>query len=319
MHPPQQGLLEGFSSGLVALANFASTKLPSVNIRLMDLGLADEDGLKCQIQQAVSESAGILFVGITTTTASYQSALKVADLFKRTSPKCLVVFGGHHASAQSNVILNHHAYIDCVVRGEGEIALVELITRYPRLDEVPSLTYRSGLEVKENPHEAPRLSTEALDGIPPTYQGWGLRSAPGKFDHTTYVSARGCPLRCAFCAVSNAAIHNKSIPSVIRDLRVLVGDMGYKRIAIEDNFFAHSPKRTIDLCQAIEELQRELPFQWDCQTRVESYKNENVVDAMERAGCEAVYLGVESLDPEHLLYLRGCPKSGLFKFCDGHY
>jgi hypothetical protein len=310
VHPPQKGLLEGFASGLAALANYVTGRLPSVSVQLLDLGLATSASVRRQIKKAVSRNTGQLFVGITATTASYQSALMVADLFKRLSPGCVVIIGGHHASAQDTVILRNHNYIDCVVRGEGEIALVELLKQYPELGHVPNLAYRRGLDIERNEQEAPRLPTQELDSIPPTYQGWGLRTAPGKFDHTTYVSARGCPLRCAFCAVSNAIIHAKSITAIIKDLRFLVGKMGYSRIAIEDNFFAHNPKRTIELCRAIEHLQRELPFRWDCQTRVESCKQESVLEAMERAGCEAVYLGVESFDPEQLLYLNKTRQPG---------
>ena len=91
--------------------------------------------------------------------------------------------------------------------------------------------------------------------------------------------------------------------AVVRDIRHLVEDLGYRRIAIEDNFFAHSRKRTLELCSALEELRRDLDFTWDCQTRVESMDRRGLLAAMERAGCEAVYLGVEALNEEQLLYL----------------
>ena len=79
--------------------------------------------------------------------------------------------------------------------------------------------------------------------------------------------------------------------------------MGKNRIAIEDNFFAHQPHRTLELCNAIADLVQEVPFSWDCQTRLESMKRPDVVAAMARANCEAAYLGIEALDEEHLLYL----------------
>jgi len=207
--------------------------------------------------------------------------------------------------------LNAHTEIDFVVRGEGETALVELLQRYPDLSRVPNLSYRDGARIGRNP-PAPLLSQRDLDQILPSFLGWGLRSSPGKFDHVTYVSARGCPLQCAFCSVANENVRSKSITAVVRDLRILVGEMGFKSIAIEDNFFAHSPKRTIELCGEIEELQREMGFRWDCQTRVESCRRKDVMASMERAGCEAVYLGVEAFDPEHLLYLKKTPSPGTY-------
>ena len=306
VHPPQRGLLEGFSTGLVALANHVSDELPEVRVKLLDLGLASEEEAFQKIEQCVEEIDGQLFVGVTTTTASYQAALSVANAFKAADPSAVVILGGHHASAQDDIILENpkNLAVDIVVRGEGEIAIVELLRRHPHLEAVPNISYRNGLRPVIQNEMAPTLDQTQLDRIHVTFKGWGLQSAPGKFDHTTYVSARGCPLRCAFCSVANERIRNKSVEAVIRDLRFLVDEMGYKSIAIEDNFFAHSPRRTIEICQAIEELQVEVPFRWDCQTRVESCQREDVLEAMERAGCESIYLGVESFDPEQLLYLN---------------
>ena len=308
IHPPQEGLLEGFSSGLVALANYVTRELPWARVSLLDFGLLSNTEMRQQAALYLQASTGTVFVGVSTTTASYQSALRVARTFKAISSECVVIFGGHHASAQHDVILDNHTSVDYVVCGEGEKALTELLQRYPNIEDISGVYFRKGLGVNECARGL-QLDEVELDRLPPTFQGWGLRSAPGKFDHTTYVSARGCPNRCAFCAVSGEAIRAKSISAVMSDLRLLVGEMGYRSIAIEDNFFAQSPERTIELCRAIEQLQLELPFRWDCQTRVESCHPE-VLAAMEEAGCEAVYIGVEAFDAEHLLYLRKTRQPG---------
>ena len=303
VHPPQAGLLEGFASGLTALANFVDLHEPGVDVELVDLGLARTNGIEQEIAPVLRCSSSAPFVGISTTTATYQSALHVARVVKRLSPPSVVLLGGHHASAQADVVLrSHHDCVDYVVRGEGEVTLSAVLRSYPDVTQVPNLSYRNGSEIRHNP-TAPLLDQEHLDRLPPTFHGHGLRSAPGKFDHATYVSARGCPLKCAFCAVANQQIRAKSVAGVIADLRLLVGEHGYRRIAIEDNFFAHSPKRTLELCAALVALQRELPFAWDCQTRVESMRRFEIVTAMEAAGCEAVYLGVESLEADQLMYL----------------
>jgi|GEM_PF-6307279 len=301
VHPPQQGLLEGFSSGLVSLADYVAKTLPTVRVNLLDFGLSTATEIHGQVRDYLHHAGGQLFVGVSTTTASYQSALQAVRVFKALAPTCVTILGGHHASAQHDVVLRTHPSVDYVICGEGERSLVEFLKGFPEVSSVPGLAFRTGLSTSVN-QAYPPLYSHDLDDIAPSFNGIGLRSAPGKFDHTTYVSARGCPLRCAFCAVSGEPIRSKSIEAVIRDLRWLVGEKGYTSIAIEDNHFAQSPKRTIELCSAIEQLQSELPFRWDCQTRIESCRP-NVLAAMERAGCEAIYLGVEALDPEQLLYL----------------
>jgi anaerobic magnesium-protoporphyrin IX monomethyl ester cyclase len=301
--PPQRGLLEGFSTGLIAIANYLRLHVPSCAVRLLDLTHEPFDALPDLISDALLAASGRVFVGITGTTASYQSMLRTAAVFKATQPSCVVVMGGHHATAQDELILRRHSdVVDFVVRGEGEVAMAALVTRYPDVEAVPNLSYVADGAIRRN-LEAQLLGETELDSLGPGVAEGGVDSAAGKFDRITYVSARGCPLRCSFCVVRASTIRSKSIPAIIEDLRYLVGTLGFEDLAIEDNFFAHHPKRTLALCAAIEALRSELPFTWDCQTRVESMRRADIVEAMARAGCTAAYLGVESLVAKHLLYL----------------
>jgi hypothetical protein len=117
VHPPQRGLLEGFSSGLISLANFLTAYEPSVDVRLLDLGLCEYDDLAMEIGQVARKARKRLFVGITTTTASYQSALAVVRLFKNARSDSIVIAGGHHVSTQDDVVLRRHApFLDLVTR-----------------------------------------------------------------------------------------------------------------------------------------------------------------------------------------------------------
>jgi radical SAM superfamily enzyme YgiQ (UPF0313 family) len=304
VQPPQRGLLNGFANALMDLGNFVIQRTPSAHVCILDLAFARRSELDEHARRLVRGCHRGLVVGITTTTASYQAALQTAAAFKAAAPDCLVVFGGHHASPQHEVVLRRHRRIvDAVVRGEGEYALLALARGEP-LAKVPSLSFLHGERLVANP-PPPRLSENDLDSLPPAYEFDILASAAGKFDHATYVSARGCPLRCSFCAVAGQKTVAKSIATVIRDLDQLVRERGFRRIAIEDNFFAQKQQRTIDLCHEIARLRESsgIPFTWDCQTRVESMSPE-VLRAFEMAGCEAAYLGVDSLVEEELDYLK---------------
>lgn len=308
--PPQQWLLEGFASGLVALYSYVRRRLPDTVIRLVDLSHVPAANIQAKLREAFAGLDAPPIVGITTTTASYQSALEVARACRRACSDATVVLGGHHTRSQDGLILERHVgLIDYVVPGEGEVTLAALMQHYPDVSRVPGLSHIApGGDVIRNP-AAPPLEEPELDRIEIDLPELNIHATPGKFGHVTYVSARGCPLKCAFCAVANDRIRAKSIPCIINDLRHLVRDHGYSSIAIEDNFFAHAPTRTMALCEAIEHLQKEehLHFTWDCQTRVESMGRPDIVASMARAGCEAVYLGVEALDPASLSYLNKTP------------
>ncbi len=304
--PPQLGLLGGFAAGLISLANYVAARQPEVCVEILDLSAQSLDDVDRTIEDTFSTlQHGRVIAGITTTTASYQSALQVAHVVKGALPQSLVVFGGHHASADfETILLRHHGIIDLVILGEGERSLCELVQRYPSIDNVSGAAFfRDGKVLRSQPSSL--LTQEELDSIPITYGENGLVGTPGKFDHVTYVSARGCPIQCAFCAVGNDRIRAKSIPAVVRDIETLL-DMGFSRIAIEDNFFAHSSRRTSEICMALAEIKkrRNGAFAWDCQTRVESLARTDTIELMANAGCDAVYIGVESFHPEHLAYLN---------------
>ena len=309
VNPPQRGLLNGFAGGLIDLANFVAARAPGVEVSILDLALASSENLLHEARSAVDGAGPGTIVGIAATTASYRASLDVARAVKIISPEAMVVLGGHHASPQHDVVLRHHPdIVDAIVCGEGERALLALAQGH-RSEEVSGCSTHCRGVTRLNPSGA-LLSSEELDSLPLTFDGFSSHSARGKFDHTTYVSARGCPLRCAFCAVAGEPIRAKSICRVIADLRQLVTQGGHSRITIEDNFFAQNRARVLRLCTAIAQLQTELeePFTWDCQTRVESMRSPEVRKAFAEAGCEAVYLGVESLVEEELEYLGKTPQ-----------
>lgn len=304
--PPQIGLLNGFATGLISLANYILGKIPDIKVEILDLSTYSLETAKSEIiDRCTNVGNQRLFVGITATTASYQSALFIARVIKEINPYAIITLGGPHASADTETILrNHSDVIDLIIVGEGEQSLYELLQNYPLLKDVPGAAFlidNNFVHVKT----PKRLMQSELDKIPLSFSNEGLIGTPGKFDHVTYVSARGCPLECAFCAVSNKKIYAKSIPAVVRDVEFLL-DMGFSRIAIEDNFFAHSPYRTRTLCEALADIKkrRNGAFAWDCQTRVESLARNDTITCLAKAGCEAVYIGVESFHPEHLLYLN---------------
>ena len=301
--PPQKGLLKGFATGIVSLAEYLALKKNEIDVEveILDYSLCSPEEVK--INSLNYSNIKNLIVGITTTTASYQSALYVAKNFKRSNPECIVIFGGHHASADPNHILkNHKTTIDFIITGEGEVALYTFIKNFPDISDVPNLIYLKDEEVIRN-ETASYLTIDELDCLSLSYKETELYGHPGKFDTITYVSARGCPLRCSFCAVSNEKMRAKSAHKVKEDIKKLV-EFGFDTIAIEDNFFAHSPTRTKEVCEELQSLLSDgYNFKWDCQTRVESLKNPETIKMMEAAGCYAVYIGVEALNAEHLIYL----------------
>src|ERR1700719_4488609 len=116
--PPQAGLLEGFSSGIIALGNYIRLNNDDTRVIFVDLGNIQPSLIPEYVRKRLRGRSGLVFAGITGTTASYQNMLRTAKAFKDCNPKVVTIFGGHHATAQDDVILKRHSYVDFVIRGE---------------------------------------------------------------------------------------------------------------------------------------------------------------------------------------------------------
>jgi radical SAM superfamily enzyme YgiQ (UPF0313 family) len=62
------------------------------------------------------------------------------------------VLGGHHASADAEVVLrNHPNSVDYIVIGEGEIAMTEFLRRFPNVCSTPGLAFKHNDSIQTNP------------------------------------------------------------------------------------------------------------------------------------------------------------------------
>ncbi len=305
--PPQPHLMAGFTTGLISIKEYLLNNNCNVDIVVKDFSSDTHKDVKQWLLTTVEKNTDTqTYLGITCTTATYQSALLVSKNAKKINEHIITILGGPHPSADYKTIVKFQSkLIDIVVTGEGERTMLQLLKQHSDLETVEGIAYKDANKKTVINRRPTPLTQAELDQIPAVIPRLSSKSVMGKFDHITYVSARGCPLKCSFCAVANQAIRAKSIPKLKEDIKSILEE-GYRTIAIEDNFFAHSLSRTRNICKALYDLKWEtqIDFKWDCQTRVESLVRSQVVDEMDRAGCHAVYIGVESLVPHRLIKLN---------------
>ena len=79
-----------------------------------------------EIERAIVDEAPDV-VGITAVTANYPAASVLASLVKRVDEEICVVLGGVHASTEPVAALTGAPDVDFVVRGEGELTMLELV------------------------------------------------------------------------------------------------------------------------------------------------------------------------------------------------
>jgi anaerobic magnesium-protoporphyrin IX monomethyl ester cyclase len=244
--------------------------------------------------------------GITAVTFTRFEALKIAGLVRKIHPEAFVVFGGVHFSSCAEDTLQRISAVDAIVRGEGEIPLVDLLRILERggdLSTVKGLSFRINGSIIHNPLQD---VFENLDELPvfreftweeyPEY----LFGIPEQVKAVSVIASRGCPYHCVFCCKAGMKYRVRSVNSVVDEMEYMKLTFGVEGINFLDLTFTANPRHLKALCAEIEH--RQLGLRWWC----ESHANISLesLEWMKRAGCVALVVGVESGSPTVLKRIR---------------
>lgn len=244
-------------------------------------------------------------VGISTITPTARNAYELGDMFRAQGTP--VVFGGPHASFLPEEALEHGDY---VIVGEGETSfpmLVDALNRNGSLSEVPGLVWRDNGAIRRNPAAPP---IEDLDSLPfPDFSLLDMGSrkkmgiqGPGRSTIPMQTS-RGCPFDCTFCSVTGMFgrhYRHRSTADVIAELSQY-SSKEHIIFFYDDNFTAN-PRKTKELLR--EMIRLNLGFDWSTQVRSDIAKDPEMLDLMVKAGCNSLYIGFESVDPQALREMK---------------
>lgn len=260
------------------------------------------DVIDCQVQELSHEDfrneverrkPNIL--GLTSTTLTYLSALKLAKITKEVLPNCLVLIGGPHVTFWDKEALKECPALDVIVRREGEYTMLELVQKAEAGEsfrDVLGITYRKNGEIVRN-HDRPYI--EDLDSLPfPARHLWPM-DCLRKYEDILYLAAsRGCVFWCEFCAtvrMHGRKFRMRSPRNIVDELEFLNKTYGVKKFTFCDDAFTVDPERTKELCSLI--LERKLKIKWNCGTRIDML-TKSLLLTMREAGCISVWSGVES-------------------------
>ncbi|MCU0595770.1 MAG: B12-binding domain-containing radical SAM protein, partial [Desulfobacterota bacterium] len=259
----------------------------------MDLESGD---LRNKPLQEVFQNSNSDVYGITATTFTRFEAIKIAKHLRALRPNSRIVVGGVHFMYCPEDTLKKVPEIDVVVRGEGEVTIVELLDAIGsghELQQVKGISYREGNGVIHNPDQP---LFEDLDALPvytdftweqyPEY----LFGYPEPVPATSVISSRGCPYKCIFCAKAGMKYRLRSAQKVVDEIQLLKEKLRVDAINFLDLTFTANPKHVRAVCQEI--IQRDLKIKWWCESRVNIPLE--LLDIMKAAGCVALVIGVES-------------------------
>jgi len=235
-------------------------------------------------------------VGITSATLTYNSALKIARITKELFPNTVTVLGGCHATFWDTNALTESPYVDIIVRKEGEITFTELLYKIGRghaIDDIKGITYRQNGRIFRN-EDRPYI--DDLDSLP--FPAHHLL----KLDHylkygkliIPVMTSRGCVYWCDFCCavrMFGRRYRMRDPVKVVNEIEYMHKTFGTDQFTFYDDAFSVDAKRVEKICDEI--IARGLDIKWDCETRVDMVSRE-LLQKMKRAGCIAIWFGVES-------------------------
>jgi anaerobic magnesium-protoporphyrin IX monomethyl ester cyclase len=249
-----------------------------------------------QFKEDIAKSKPAI-VGVTCTTLTYKSALKIVKATKEALPNCITVIGGSHVTFWDDKALQEEPSLDIVIRREGEETMLELAQRvenHQPLYDLEGTTCRKGNEIVRN---ADRAFLEDLDSLPfPALHMWEKLGELRKYGTIPYpvMTSRGCVFWCNFCTavrMFGRRYRMRTPKNVVDELEYLHKNYRANQFTFYDDAFTVDQARTAEICDEIH--RRGLKIKWDCETRVDMVTKELLVK-MREAGCIAVWFGVES-------------------------
>lgn len=231
-----------------------------------------------------------------------EAAFEMIDAAKRAD--ALVAVNGSDATDRPELYLEAGA--DAVILGEVEGTALDLFERWSRgapgpPDDIAGLALESG-DSADGPvrRTAVRPQIERLDALP--FPAWDLidaeryrqawTSAHGRFSWNM-VTSRGCPYGCNWCAkpIFGRRYSQRGPASAAEEMRRLKETVAPDHIWFADDIFGLTTDWIEEFSTEVGRRGAATPFM--IQSRVNLMKD-SAVRGLAAAGCEEVWLGVES-------------------------
>lgn len=253
-----------------------------------------------KLKEILEEQHPIL-VGISTTTETYKSGIRIAGYIKSYDSSIVVFMGGYHVTFEYEAALKS-GVVDFVVRNEGEITSKDIcdyfIKQEGEFEKILGISYIKNGEVVSNPD---RNFITNLDELP--FPDRSLYDIDKYTVPSSISTSRGCPGRCIFCAataLSGGRYRVRSAENVIKEFKYLKS-LGYKHVQIIDDTMTADIRRLNKFLDVL--LEEKLDMTWNCESRVDIVTKE-LLQKMKSAGCKIIQFGVEAGNQEMLDCLK---------------
>jgi anaerobic magnesium-protoporphyrin IX monomethyl ester cyclase len=295
-----------------ALASLAGNIDPHHHVAIADLILV-QSSVRTTVERMVRDLAPDV-VGLSVMTFQRATALRIARLVRALRPSTRVVVGGYDPSLDVDAY-TQSADIDFIVRGEGEHTLCELLRALENKRDasgIAGLSYRTpdGFQHNRDRAVAP-LASSALRL--PNRAARVLRGYTLLGRHVDVVeTSRGCTYDCSFCSIIEMRgrnFHPYSIDRVLADIADARAH-GAEAIFLVDDNITLDIERFEKLCAAIVDAGfDDLDYTVQAMTAPLAQHGARLAPLMRRAGFRYVFLGIENILDEDLVFLKARAKN----------
>ncbi len=290
--------------GAEELENLSTRYLAAVlrqngySVELAAFSAADEMG--AVVQQAQSAQPRLVGLSII---FQYRAPefLALADELRHDLPRTHITTGGHFATFAAPDLLRDYAALDSVVRGEGELTLLELVRQLDSPETwhtILGLSFRREGRIVENP---PRPLIADLDSLPfpsrdtPPQHHLGIGLSP-------IVGSRGCYRDCSFCSIhsfygaSEGQLQRfRSVPNLVDEMERLYHTFGVRFFIFNDDEWFPPGKAKLARIDALESelARRRLDVIMSIKCRADDVE-ESLFRRLLDMGVVRAYVGIES-------------------------
>jgi radical SAM superfamily enzyme YgiQ (UPF0313 family) len=242
----------------------------------------------------INQYLNVDIICLSGSTLEYPMNCELAKYIKNINSKIKIFIGGTHVSVLYQEVSGSGLF-DAIAVGEGENLILKML--YDVQNNILKPIYFMK-EYIQDLDSLPFLNYNLIEGE----LGGQIFFEKRKGNSVNFITSRGCPFNCAFCASQvmwQRKMRWRSIPSIIQEMKVLKEKYNVTLFRLADDNITASRKKCIEFCNAI----KNLDVNWRCSIRAESITSE-MAEAMYNSGCREISPGIESGDQRVLDYLN---------------
>ena len=306
--------------GILQLASFLESRMPEIDIEVLDCQ-AEAVGWN-KFAKRIENIEPDIVVSSALATCNTYTILRTLDTVKKIDPDIKTVVGGQHFTALAQESLEDYSEIDFIIRGEGELTLLDLVQTLEHEktpQKVRGISFRHNGKVIHNP-ERPLIDN--LDDLPfPGYHfvedhidkyHFKMMAGPNA-GYAMVEASRGCLHKCTFCSqwpFWGGKWRSKSPERIADEMAHIYNEYDISFLWLTDDNLGLG-KKTSQLCDELIKKDVTDDLTWFFQARSDDIiKNAKILPKLRKAGNYWIMAGLERHDDNTLnKYQKGIKPS----------